>query len=404
MALREKLNDGLLKAGKSISDEKLENVISILKPFEEKIKWYKSWIELGFYILYLTSPGEDGDFDTLMNLAKLDEEIGWFGGWEYFEFYLLYFTPTWGLNRKINNLLSDEEKTISPETQQTIVEILKPFSTDIEEFETPFSTMYIKTATFSTEKENLEKLENIDAEFGWETRTEKLMAEYCPNIEKRIADEFERRGKTISENKIKKIIPILEPISKKEWDSDWLDDGISTLYLACSKQNSDFDDLVKLVDFDKENDIFCEDQKFEENKYKYMSSKVIFRAEISKHSDKIKPAEMEEIVSILNPFLSNVFALTDEEDFSKSEWDEYWFGHGLSGLYLKCSNLNAQFDDMMKLLEFDKKIDTFCGEEKLEKNIFKNKCLEIINLEEVILLVVVICPISETCFSFLIHR
>ena len=47
MGLKEKLNDGLLKAGKSISNEKVEKVISFLKPFEEKIRWYKKWNEFG---------------------------------------------------------------------------------------------------------------------------------------------------------------------------------------------------------------------------------------------------------------------------------------------------------------------------------------------------------------------
>ena len=327
-----------------------------------------------------------------MNLAKLDEEIDWNSfGWHQFEFFMLEYAPTLGLNQKINMLLSGEEKTISPETQQTIVEILKPFATKVNKFEIPFSTMYIKTTKVLTEKENLEKLENIDAEFGWVLRTAELMAEYCPNTEKRLTDELKRRGIIISENEIRKIIPILEPIcSKMEWDSDWLDDGISTLYLACSKQHSDFDDLVKLVDFAIENDIFCEDQKFEEHKYKYRAAKVIFRDEISKHSDKITPAEMDEIVSILNPFLSNVYALSDHDEFSKSEWNENWFGNGISGLYLKCSNLNAEFEDLMKLLEFDKKIDIFCGQEELEYHIFKNKCLNILNLEKVMLLFVII--------------
>ena len=59
MALKERLNAGLLEAGKSISDEKLEKVISILKPSEEKIIWYTNWMEFGFYLLYLTSKTDD---------------------------------------------------------------------------------------------------------------------------------------------------------------------------------------------------------------------------------------------------------------------------------------------------------------------------------------------------------
>ena len=390
MVLKDKLNAGLLEAGKSLSEEKLENVISIFSLFEERIEWYPNWTELGFYSLYLAALRDD--FDTLLILAELDKEIGWFSGRDDFEFFLLKFVPTWGIEVQINNLLSVEEQSVSrrllsPKNLKIIVEILTPFSMDIAEFETPFSAMYIKTAKFSTQMENLKELENIDAKLGWVIRTEELMVKYCPNIQNRLRYEFNRRGNPISINEIEKISQILRPMcSKKEWDSDWLDDGISTLYLACANQHSNFDDMIELVDFDKENYLFCGDHKFEENKYKYMATKVIFRGEILNSLDKISRAEMDDIVSILNPFLSNVFSLSDEqdEDFSKSEWDEHWFGDGLSVLYLKCSNLNANFDVLMKLVEFDRRIEMFCGNEELEKNIFKNKCFNIINMEQVV--------------------
>ena len=78
---------------------------------------------------------------------------------------------------------------------------------------------------------------------------------------------------------------------------------------------------------------------------------------------------MKKVVEILSEF----------GDFT----EEYYWGFGFCWLYLRGANLNAEWNQLSKIIKIDSDVGWFMGREKLEEFIFAWKALKIINNQEV---------------------
>ena len=74
-----------------------------------------------------------------------------------------------------------------------------------------------------------------------------------------------------------------------------------------------------------------------------------------------------------------------EPFYLEADWKftQNWPYYGFSYIYLKIANFDATNDDLMNLVEIDKKIYFYMGDENLEHFIFGFKALKIILNKEV---------------------
>ena len=85
----------------------------------------------------------------------------------------------------------------------------------------------------------------------------------------------------------------------------------------------------------------------------------------------ISKSSMKKVVEILGEF----------DDFTGRV--RGWQKFGFSFLYLRGANLNAEWNQLSKIIKIDSEVGWFMGREKLEEWIFLSKALKIINNQEV---------------------